>query len=353
MDHLYLTQDRIGTPTGGGKVTFNEYRALERLSGRCFPLDSHQVGLMADPFANDLRFAEMVERATDIKEPGIAHIYSGCFTKTVEILKKRGFTVTYTAAAHDIAESRREFEELGIPFSFPHLVDPMLWDRYVHGYRRADAVICPSQKSAKLMRYYGCDRVEVIPHGCDLPARPPAPFPDRFTLGYLGQGGPDKGIRYLLQAWKELDLQDATLLVAGDNVSMVTSLWRAFGGGQVEVMGFVKDIGDFFSRVSVYCQPSVSEGFGIEVLEAMAHGRPVIASLGAGAADVVREDFGRVFQPRDVRELARRIHAYARAPGEELAYDAGRARLAAQEYDWVKIRGAYEALWKSLRPEFA
>lgn len=342
--NLYLTQDRIGTPTGGGAVTYHEYKALESLGGETHPIDAGRVQTVpADPFANDTRFMNTLALAKDVK---LVHIYAGCFTNTVKLLKEMGVKIAYTAAAHDIGESRKEFEGLGIPFNLPHLTQPDLWEQYVGGYRNADLVICPSTLSKKCMESYGCKNVSVISHGCEIPATV-APLPKRFTVGYLGQAGPDKGLRYLFAAWKKLALKDATLVIAGNNVDQAMPLWRQFGGGNVEFMGFVNSVSEFYNKISIYVQPSVTEGFGIEVLEAMAHGRPVICSSGAGAVDALEKGgCGFKVAPRDIEGLASVISTLVDDDALDIIGEHGRE--GAKSYTWDKVRVQYQAAWKEL-----
>ena len=341
--NLYLTQDRIGTPTGGGAVTYHEYRALETL-GQIHPLDSARIPVSEDPFKSDENFVGVV---SGIKEAQFAQIYAGCFTKTVTALHDLGAKVSYTAAAHSIEESRREFVGLGIPFNFPHLIDNDLWQKYVGGYKAADLVICPSNYSKKVMESYGCKKVVVVSHGCELPAKV-TPVPEKFVVGYLGQAGPDKGLRYLFEAWKKLGLKDGILVVAGNNIGQALSLWRQFGGGNLELMGFVDNISDFFNRITVYVQPSVTEGFGIEVLEAMAYGRPVICSTGAGASDVIG-DYGNglLVPPRDPEKIANLIEKLYRKRSL-IDHLANGTRKTAERYTWEKIRARYVEVWNDL-----
>lgn len=337
--NLYLTQDRIGTTTGGGNVTRHEYIALESLGDETHPLDSAILPPEADPLATDLKYMAVLDRVPNAHKTKLAHIYSGCFTATVDALKTRRVKVTYTAAAHEIPESRREFEELGILFDFPHLTDPGLWKRYVGGYLQADLVICPSSLSKRAMESYGCRNVVVIPHGCESPAEI-RPVPKTFTVGYLGQASPDKGLRYLFEAWKRLNMKDALLLVAGRNIEQALPLWRKFGGGNVRFMGFVDRISDFYNAVNVYVQPSATEGFGIEIVEALAHGRPVIASDGAGASELVGNR-GKVVPRRDVDLLAAAIADMRNGMMAKVG-------IAPWTLSWEAVRQKYVSAWRTL-----
>lgn len=348
MSNLFITADKVGIQTGGGIVTQHEYDALKAL-GECetFSRDWFEGVRGEDPWLWDDYLSGrsvLVEKKYDL-----AHFYAGTFTKTIALLKRKGTKITYTAAAHDVAISKREHEKLGIPYNYPHLTEPELWQRYVKGYLEADVLICPSQHSANVMRGFGAkNRIEVIPHGCEIPTVV-KPYPKTFTVGYLGSFGADKGIPYLLQAWKQLNYKDAVLLLGGrDSTSdYVSNLIAAFGGGNIWQVGWVKDVSDFYNQISLYVQPSCSEGFGIEVLEAMAHSRQVICSEGAGASDVVMP--GWVFEACNVESLAVKIDQFKE---RWLLEKTGIvARLQAEDFTWNKIRQRYVDVWKSLLEE--
>ncbi len=386
MNFLYLTADTVGTSTGGGKVTREESEALKEL-GPCEVWDRVYLGDNGDdPWCWD--DAVHSDLRCGVKPiPKLCHIYSGTFTKTVDLLKANGCKVTYTCAAHDKEISRREHEELGVPFPYTHLTDPDLWKRYSAGYFAADTLIVPSRTSERIVREYGArNRVEVIPHGVDLPGRVLPVRTDTFVVGYLGAVGPDKGLRYLLTAWQKLNYSpsEACLLLAGSQSQseMMLSLCQYFAGvsqweprptgygdgkclvgvneggrGKIILFGWVNDVADFYDCLSCYVQPSASEGFGIEVLEAMAHGRPVICSEGAGAADLLLDERGEenllhceVFKPGDADELYECIRWQKKNP---IMYNVTRPdpefiRDRATSFTWHKIRARYQKIWKEL-----
>lgn len=350
--NLYLTADKIGAPTGGGVVTYHELEAFKRL-GDCHVWSRDELTAPGiDPWKYDQHASfKLALHATPYK---LCHVYAGTFTETVKRLKERGCKVTYTAAAHSIEESRREHELLGIPFDYPHLTDPGLWERYVGGYLLADRLIVPSSHSLRVMRGFGAtgDRISVVPHGVHAVVREPAPLPRRYTVGYLGAYGPDKGVIYLLQAWKKLGYSDATLKLAGrDSTSpFVRQLVNQYGGGSIELVGWVKTPEEFYDSLSLYVQPSVTEGFGIEVLEAFSRGRSVAASEGAGASDLCVRAYdppGCTFPARDVDELVRIIEEDRE--GDFDRKSVGEACLeTARQHTWDKIEEEYLKVWRSL-----
>lgn len=275
MSFLYLSADQIGAASGGGRVTQEESTALFDLATEqgttCTILGRQELthGIEAygpEPWCWDKNALETIDFREDIQ---LAHFYAGTFSTSIQTLKRRT-KIAYTAAAHDVSVSCAEHQKLGIPFNYPHLTDGALWNRYVTGYRQADVVICPSQHSAECMWRYGCERIEVIPHGCDLVENIVSP-PKRFVLGYLGAVGPDKGLIYLLRAWQKLNYQDdSLLLLAGgqSDSSFIHSLIEAvFNLRQpdpypprdphIRLLGWVKNVSDFYNNISLYVQPSV------------------------------------------------------------------------------------------------
>jgi glycosyltransferase involved in cell wall biosynthesis len=188
--------------------------------------------------------------------------------------------------------------------------------------------------------------VYVIPHGVDIPDRV-YPMPKKFVVGYMGSYAADKGVRYLLEAWKRLNWKDAELVLAGrdSRTAWVTDgLIGRFGGGNIRLMGWVDNISDFYREIQVYVQPSVTEGFGCEVLEAMAAGRHVICSTGAGAADVVDDAW--IFRACDVDDLMEKLTLAREADCSRQVIHEN--HYIAKNYTWDKIRQLYVNLWRSL-----
>lgn len=382
---IFITADRVGEISGGGQVTAHEVAALREFS-------EEQTRLRRDPILSSITIYSRDNLCSDkpepwkwddvacsrqdffVLQPRLAHFYSGTFSKTVDSLKRNGCKVTYTIAAHDREVSRKEHEKLGLPFPYSHLTDPVLWKRYIEGYRRADVIICPSTVAERTVRAYGKDfenkDIRVIPHGCTMPEglitktehgqeliqnNKIRPLPTTFTVGYLGVYGADKGVRYLLEAWKKLDYKDGSLLVLGGRESlspMVKYLIERFGGGNIHLTGWQKNPSDFFNSITVLVQPSATEGFGIPALEAMAHGRPVICSDGAGASDLVRRDYdppGDVFQAGNVDQLISLIESY-----KNLNQDPSRMSImtscvdVASDHTWDKIRQRYKRVWQEV-----
>ena len=354
---LYVTADTVGGTSGGSQVTWHESQALSEM-GTCEVIDRKVLDVSSkrygvDPWCwDEIASRRIEEKSIPENYHGqlyLAHLYAGTFGKTVQALHDVGCKCVYTAAAHNVEVSKREHLRLGLSYDYPHLTDPELLKRYLAGYLAADVVVCPSQHSASVMRELGrVGRIEIIPHGVNVPDGPIIPSPARFTVGYLGSYGPDKGVRYLLEAWKKLNYRDAVLLLAGRDSTSPFVQWmvNVFGGGNITMLGWQENVSDFYNQLSLYVQPSASEGWGCEVTEAKAHGRLVICSDGAGAADCVGQ--WATVPACNADAIAGMIDQWRGVSPDAWADAQVRMREEAKEYEWSIIRERYKQLWKGL-----
>ncbi len=162
------------------------------------------------------------------------------------------------------------------------------------------------------------ERITVIPPGVDLARfRPGAGKQDDvFRIGFVGQVCLRKGVQYLLAALEGWDGREYELLIdgsSGDRVcrELLDNYRRRVNLRQVES----PRIEETYRSLSVLVLPSVEDGFGMVVAEAMACGVPVIVTEHVGARDIVREgETGFIIPPRDAASLARRLRYLYRHP---------------------------------------
>jgi glycosyltransferase involved in cell wall biosynthesis len=142
--------------------------------------------------------------------------------------------------------------------------------------RRAALVVCASTALAEDARTLGGRDVQVIPSGVDVPSEVSLPDEPPHAL-YVGRLSEEKGIRELADASRGLPL-----VVVGDGP--LRSLFP-------EARGFVPptELGDYYRRAALLVAPSRREGYGVAVREAMAHGRPVVATSVGGLRDAVED----------------------------------------------------------------
>jgi glycosyltransferase involved in cell wall biosynthesis len=141
----------------------------------------------------------------------------------------------------------------------------------------------------------------------------------------------------VLEAFRRLDRRDLELVLAGppgwkeDLTAPVASL-----EGRVRSLGFVApdDLQALYAGATVVVYASLAEGFGLPVLEAMAHGRPVVTSKGT-ATEEVAGDAALLVDPLDVDAIAAAVELAA--DDRELAASLGEAaRRRAASFTWER-----------------
>jgi glycosyltransferase involved in cell wall biosynthesis len=161
--------------------------------------------------------------------------------------------------------------------------------------RRARLTVCASQELARAAGELGARVVLVIPNGVDVPADVREPDEPPHVL-YAGRLSEEKGVLELLRAARGLPL-----VVAGDGPLRK----------QVpDALGFVPhdELLGLYGRAAIVVCPSRREGFGVACVEAMAYGRPVVASAVGGLRDLVVDGrTGLLVPPGDVVALRRAL----------------------------------------------
>jgi glycosyltransferase involved in cell wall biosynthesis len=157
--------------------------------------------------------------------------------------------------------------------------------------RGAAEVVVASSALADAARRLGARRVEVIPSGVDVPERVSEPEEPPHVL-FAGRLSPEKGIEEFLEATEGLPRR-----IVGDG---------PLRARVPEAQGFVPpaELGAWYGRAAVVCVPSRREGYGMTAREAMAHGRPVVATAVGGLVDAIDGgETGLLVPPRDPAAL--------------------------------------------------
>lgn len=199
---------------------------------------------------------------------------------------------------------------------------------------RFDVVVAVSEWVRRfLVEDYGYDRrkVHLIPNGWDgtpYLSRSPATAP---TVTCVANLRPEKGVDILLRAFRTIrdEMPHARLVLVGDGKERrrLTALARELHLTEaVEFAGYATDVWTHLADAHVCVVPSRSEALGIAALEAMAAGRPVVASAVGGLPEVVRHDeTGFLVPPERPDLLAARIAQVLR--DAELRRSMGEAAL--------------------------
>jgi glycosyltransferase involved in cell wall biosynthesis len=150
-----------------------------------------------------------------------------------------------------------------------------------------------------------------------------------------------KGTPYLLEAWRRLKPVSTMELWLAGRVDLPAALLENLPG-HVELFGSLphSELFKRYQEASVLVLPSLSEGFALVILEAMAHGLPIITTPNSGCGDFVEDGVnGWVVGIRDADALADRMHWCCENP-EALAAMGDRSREKAKQWTW----GDYQRL---------
>lgn len=204
---------------------------------------------------------------------------------------------------------REEYERNGVE---PVLPSPWVVEKEEWEYEAADRVAIPSSFVARTFREQGfsADRLLKIPYGVDPEEFEPVEKEDDvFRAVFAGQLAHRKGVHYLLQAWRDLDLPGSELLLLGP-VRKAFEPWLERFAGSYRHPGNLpqRELYRWYSQGSVFVLPSVEEGMAYVQLQAMACGLPLICTPNTGGEDLIRAGKeGFVVPIRDVDALTERL----------------------------------------------
>lgn len=225
---------------------------------------------------------------------------------------------------------------------------------FKHMLRYADAIICVSQATAnEVLAQAGKaveDRLYVVHEGVDAeffgrdPLDPYTTFtdlPSRDVPFFLAAGAmsPRKNIRRVVEAFKSVQalIPHHLVLVGGkgwDSSEIFHELRNSAISERIHHLGYVSDeqLQALYKYADFYIHPSLFEGFGLTVLEAMAAGCPVITSNLSSLPEVAG-DAACLVDPHSVLEISEAIEALARSP--QLKQNLSRKGLArVKDFDW-------------------
>jgi glycosyltransferase involved in cell wall biosynthesis len=157
--------------------------------------------------------------------------------------------------------------------------------------RRARVVLCPSEALAAAARELGAREVRVVPSGVALPEEVGEPDEPPHVL-FVGRLSEEKGITDFVQATEGMPR-----VIVGDG---------PLRDRVPDAIGYVspRELGVYYARAAVVVCPSHREGYGVVAREAMAHGRPVVATAVGGLLDAVEDGVtGLLVPPRDPAAL--------------------------------------------------
>lgn len=321
ISRLLLGKTEIGRHLG--------FASLERIYDWVFsPLDAH--------------FAKHHLQGIDA-----VYGYEDCAAATFSAAKQQGILCLYdlpipfyrTSQAIQTEEAEL-FPELAIAFD---AVKEPAWklECKERELQLADHIFVASAMTKKSLLDEGIkeEKISVIPYGAPRDYFQPQTKPDKkFRALFVGRVGPRKGVHYLLQAWQKLQLPSAELLLIGTNEFPAN--WFAQYEDICHYLPCIPHecLQQYYSCASVFVFPSLVEGFGLVLLEAMACGIPVITTPNTAGVDFITDGVeGFIIPIRDVEALQEKLNWCYENP-QELAVMGQAARKKAEQLTWDLYR---------------
>jgi glycosyltransferase involved in cell wall biosynthesis len=228
--------------------------------------------------------------------------------------------------------------------------------------RKVDGVIAISARIAELLLEAGVERERIRlirsgtdPRPFDRAVRTRELYPERMVVGVAAVLEKRKGHRFLLEAAGRLKARGYRIdyRIAGEGSLKKTLDQTALQLGleeDVKLLGFVSDMPGFLADVDIVVLPSLFEGLGGSVLEAMAAGKAVIASRVGGLPELVVDGTtGFLVKPGDVEGLA---NAIAKLAGDRVRIremgQKGKERLKNQDFTLERMGRENEEYYYNL-----
>jgi glycosyltransferase involved in cell wall biosynthesis len=180
--------------------------------------------------------------------------------------------------------------------------------------------------------------IVVTPYGFPVEALPPRARPPagRFIALSVGSHDLRKGTPYLLEAWKRAAIPDAELRLVGP-LRLSRSFLDGYAGLFTHLPHVPKPLlGAHYADADLLVFPTLGDGFGIVIQEAMCCATPVLTTPCGGGPECITDGAdGWLVPPRDIDALVERLREAA-ADRDRLVEMGRRARLRAERWTWVQ-----------------
>ncbi|MGH9256333.1 MAG: glycosyltransferase family 4 protein [Vicinamibacterales bacterium] len=262
----------------------------------------------------------------------VFHVASSYGLRAMRCAKSKygSLTVCDRGSSHIRAQDallREEAARTGVPAPS---TDPRFIAKEEAEYDEADAIFVPSTfaRESFLRTGIASHKVVAIPIGIRLEEFFPVPKrDDTFRVLCVAMLSVRKGIGYLLEAMSRLALPNSEVLLRGTVLPESAGILSRYEGRfRLQSPLPRAQMRDLYSQASVLVLPSIEDGFGQVIVQAMACGVPVITTTNTGGPDVITDGKDGFIVPiRDARAIAERLEHLYRHPDARAAM--GRAAL--------------------------
>lgn len=330
-------------------ITSVEGNLVERTTENGF--DIHRLPWRRARFANKIVFgAEIVKEIIQIR-PDVIHVQD-LIMAAPALLIKRIYKIPYAVwgQGNDVYQ----------PDWFSKLTRNIMM-------QHANAVLALTDDMKRIMQDICMREIYVVPNGIDLKRFKPSLVrkKERKTkkIIFVGRLHPEKGIKYLIEAMPIVlqEMENTELLIVGDGIerSRLEEIIETQGiNDQIMFTGALqqKKIPEIMYDADVFVIPSLSESFGIVIIEAMAAGLPIIATNVGGIPFIIDEGFnGYLINPKRSDEIANKILFLLQNDKEREIISANNQKKALMfSWDMVakKLENIYLSMLKTSKSEY-
>lgn len=301
------------------------------------------------------RFFSIIARKISKEHCKAVICYDNIALRIFEKAKKEGILcILDHTTCHYRTIARIFKEEAGLHPEFADSIIPPPEEpikQYEKEFEFADYICVGSEfcKNSLSENGVGISKIHIIPYGCDIERfslKPKNITDNIFRILFVGVICQRKGIKYLLEAFKQLQLRNCELILVGYITGSGKGLipYRDFFTHIPRVSHY--DVDKYFQKADIFVFPTLLEGSAIVTYEALASGLPVITTPNAGS--VVRDGIDGFIVPiRDIEALKEKILLLYenRKLCQKLGYN---ARERAKEFTWEKYQQRLGHFLKSI-----
>ena len=288
--------------------------AIRSRAGRYLPM------LASTPNDDIKQFDNRVLTSLQLQEPGVLHGWHGHIYETFKVLKERAWRLCLERSCpyypFQVALLEEESRRLSVPFSY----DSEGMEQAIEQFYLADVISTCSTYSANSYNAHpdllSKVRINSLGANVEIVESVPSGPPSAPRILMVGNNFLRKGIHYLSEGFtRYIRSPSAQLWIRGD---VPRDYAATIKDSRITVLPPVsrKRLRRLYLDATVFCLPSIDEGFGMVVLEAIANGLPVVITDNVGCKDILDSRVCKVVAIRDPRALADGIEWAMEQPRE-------------------------------------
>ena len=257
--------------------------------------------------------------------PGILHSWNGNSYKTFNSLKNTDWlkcverSCPFNMYQHELLSAEADY------LNIEYFKDQSSLAREIEELYLADVIVAPSQYSASTYKDPELiKKVKINPLGANIKYKDRQARKPTFVVLMVGNYFLRKGTHYLIEAFKLIERGDAELWIRGDVPKEYT---KRIKDKRVKIIPPVlpDELVELYLAADVFVQPSIDEGFGMTVFEALAFGLPLVVTENVGAKDLLSTQVSITVPIKNPQVLAEAIMRAIEMPSK--AFDEARKKI--------------------------